>query len=136
MRIFYASFHPEYNGVPPDLSRSPGYFHYRRQANMLGYHAISSCASSNPRGILAGLFFNPNSEGRQNWGQAIQPSVSGNGEPMENLLPVHQFVSAFTHFTTTICNWKGSRKVPKEPVTKVEKLARESWGASIYGVFD
>ena len=132
VRIFYASFHPEYNGGYHLIYPVPlGIFITDAKANMLGYHAISLLRiEQSPEGSWRAYFFNPNSEGRQNWGQAIQPSVSGNGELHgESSLPVHQFVSRVYAFHYNNLQLEGKQEgVPKEPVTKVEKLARESWG--------
>lgn len=132
VRIFYASFHPEYNGGHHLIYPVPlGIFITDARANMLGYHAISLLRiERSPAGVWRAYFFNPNSEGRQNWGQGIQPSVSGNGELHgESSLPVHQFVSrvyAF-HYSNLQLEEKEER-VPEEPIAEVEKLARESWG--------
>ena len=106
-------------------------FNVEGTINSAGSDAISLLRiERSPAGAWRAYFFNPNSEGRQNWGQGIQPSVSGNGELHgESSLPVHQFVSrvyAF-HYSNLQLEEKEER-VPEEPIAEVEKLARESWG--------
>ncbi len=132
VRIFYASFHPEYNGGHHLIYPVPlGIFITDANATMLGYHAISLLRiEKSPAGEWRAYFFNPNSEGRQNWGQGIQPSVSGNGEYHgESSLPVHQFASRVYAYHYNNLRLDGKQEdVPGEAVASVERLARESWG--------
>ncbi|MCO6475839.1 MAG: hypothetical protein J5I94_04420 [Phaeodactylibacter sp.] len=132
VRIFYASFHPQYNGGHHLIYPVPlGIFITDATATMLGYHAISLLRiEKSPAGEWRAYFFNPNSEGRQNWGQGIQPSVSGNGEYHgESSLPVHQFASRVYAYHYNNLRLDGKQEeVPTEAVASVERLARESWG--------
>ncbi|MCB0553668.1 MAG: hypothetical protein KDD02_08970 [Phaeodactylibacter sp.] len=132
VRVFYASFHPEYNGGHHLIYPVPlGIFITDANANMLGYHAISLLRiERSSTGDWRAYFFNPNSEGAQNWGQNIRPSVSGNGEfHGESSLPVYQFVSRVYAFHYNGLRLEGRQEeVPKEAIDKVEQLARESWG--------
>ena len=132
VRIFYASYHPEYNGgyhlsYPVPL----GIFITDATGQMLGYHAVSLLrVNEDESGEWRAYFFNPNSEGKQNWGQGIRPSVSDKGERHgESSLPFYQFVARlyayhFNQLRLGDRHWK----VPKATVGKIEKLARESWG--------
>ncbi|MCB9288072.1 MAG: hypothetical protein H6560_12205 [Lewinellaceae bacterium] len=132
VRIFYASFHPQYNGGHHLIYPVPlGIFITDASATMLGYHAVSLLRiEQSPAGEWRAYFFNPNSEGRQNWGQGIHPTVSGNGEfHGESSVPVHQFASRVYAFHYNNLRLEGiEENVPEAIVENVEKLARESWG--------
>ncbi len=132
VRIFYASYHPDYNGGHHLIYPVPtGIFITDASANMLGYHAISLLRiEQDEGGTWRAYFFNPNSQGKQDWGQNIHPTVAGNGERHgESSLPVDEFVSrvyAF-HFNDLRLGDK-HWQVPAEIITKVTRLAKESWG--------
>lgn len=133
-RIFYASFHPDYNGNHHMVYPNPvGIFITTNKGDMLGFHAISLLrVEESPTGVVRAYFLNPNNEGRQDWGQEIKPSVHGHGEKQgESSLPFYQFASriyAFHYSPLDVKNW--INEVPVEEVAKVEKLSRESWGKS------
>ena len=98
---------------------------------MTGYHAVSLLRiDRDPVGNWRVYFLNPNSEGQQNWGQDIRPSVAGYGErPGESSLPVHEFaarVYAF-HYNEIHLGDKPDAVPPRE-IERVEQLARNSWG--------
>jgi hypothetical protein len=133
VRIFYASFHPDYNGGHHLIYPVPtGIFITDSSAQMLGYHAISllRIEKAPETGAWRAYFFNPNSQGKQDWGQGIQPTVWSNGERHgESSLPVDEFVSrvyAF-HFNELRLEDKQDM-VPVGTVAKVTKLSKESWG--------
>lgn len=133
VRIFYASFHPDYNGGHPLIYPVPtGIFITDASAQMLGYHAISltRIAQWPEGGEWRAYFFNPNSQGKQDWGQGIHPTVWGNGERHgESSLPIDEFVSRVYayHFNNLRLEDK-QLKVPASTVSKVTKLSKESWG--------
>lgn len=130
--IFYHSYHPKYNGENPVVYPVPlGIFITTSSGEMLGFHAISLLrVAEDSDGDWRIYFLNPNDEGRQNWGQGIEPSVNGNGErPGESSLPFHELVSrvyAFHYNELTINS--NPHVLPPEIIERVEKLARESWG--------
>lgn len=130
--IFYHSYHPEYNGENPVVYPVPlGIFITTSSGEMLGFHAISLLrVARDPSEEWRIYFLNPNDEGRQNWGQGIEPSVHGNGERAgESSLPFHELVSrvyAFHYNELTINS--NPYELPHEVIERVEKLARESWG--------
>ncbi len=132
VRIFFASFHPEYNGGHHIIYPVPlGIFITDSHANMLGFHAVSLLrVDRDDRGIWRAYFYNPNSEGKQNWGQGIMPTVYDHGEePGESSLPFYQFaarVYAF-HYNTIRLEDKAG-KVSEKQVRKVRQLAQNSWG--------
>jgi|AntRauTorckE5430_2_1112549.scaffolds.fasta_scaffold06767_1 hypothetical protein len=133
VRIFYASFHPDYNGGHHLIYPVPtGIFITNASAQMLGYHAISllRIEEAPETNEWRAYFFNPNSQGKQDWGQDIQPTVWGNGERHgESSLPVNQFVSRVYayHFNELRLEDK-HLKVPADTVTGITKLSKESWG--------
>lgn len=132
VRVFYASFHPGYNGGHPLIYPVPiGIFITDAGGNMLGYHAISlQRIEQSPKGAWRAYFFNPNSEGKQNWGQGIQPTVAGNGERYgESSLPVHQFVArCYAYHYNQLRLGDKPAAVSSGIVTEVTKLAKGSWG--------
>jgi hypothetical protein len=131
-RIFYAAFHPAYNGNQQMLYPNPvGIFITSNKGVMLGFHAISLLrVDKDSFGQMRAYFLNPNNEGRQDWGQDIKPSVFGHGEkPGESSLPFYQFAAriyAFHYNPLDIKSWL--IKVPDTELEKVLKLAEASWG--------
>jgi hypothetical protein len=132
VKLFYASFHPDYNGGHHLVYPVPiGIFITDAKARMLGFHAISLLrVDRTVNGELRAYFYNPNNEGRQNWGQNIKPTVSQNGEvPGESSLPFHEFVSRVYAFHYNSNGMKDRIiTVPAKEVKRVESLAVESWG--------
>ncbi len=132
IRVFYASFHPQYNGGHQLIYPVPlGIFITDASGGMLGYHAISLLrVEKSPQDEWRVYFFNPNVAGVQNWGQDIRPSVRGHGEiPGESSLPMDQFTSrvyAF-HYNQLQLGDK-HKKIPAAIVQKITSLAKESWG--------
>lgn len=134
VRIFYASFHPEYNGGHHLAYPVPlGIFITNATGLLQGFHAISLLRfAQRPDGQWRVYFFNPNSEGRQDWGQGIHPTVTGNGEYHgESSLPVYQFVARLYAYHYNKLRINERRKVLQMgKVLQIEKLAQESWGRS------
>ncbi|QNL22836.1 hypothetical protein HZR84_13110 [Hyphobacterium sp. CCMP332] len=134
VRIFYAAFHPDYNGNRHLVYPNPvGIFITSNKGDMVGFHAISMLRVEKDKDDQTRVYFlNPNNEGRQNWGQEIKPSVYGHGEKHgESSLPIQEFaarVYAF-HYDPLITNsWISN--VPEEEIIKVKTLAEQSWGKS------
>lgn len=139
VRTFYASHHPSYNGGHDLAYPSPvGLFITSARAELLGFHAVSllRVAPHGPAGEMRAYFLNPNAEGRQDWGDGVEPSVYGCGErPGESSLPFGQFVSrlyAFHFNPSTVGDLAG---VDPDEVERVTRAARDSWGTS-YGWLD
>lgn len=137
VKLFYASFHPKFNGGRQMVYPNPvGIFITSSKGDMLGFHAVSLLrVDVNPESQdneIRAYFLNPNNEGRQDWGQNIKPTVFGNGEYHgESSLPIHEFTArlyAF-HFNRLDAN-PHIKEVPKAEVEKVRKLAESSWGKS------
>ncbi len=136
IRIFYAAFHPNFNGDRHIVYPVPvGIFITSNKGEMLGFHAISLLrVEKDNAGIIRAYFLNPNNEGRQDWGQGIKPTVNGNMErPGESSLPFDQFAAriyAF-HYNQLEVN-AYVQQVPETEILKVKTLARESWGKSYF----
>jgi len=76
-------------------------------------------------------FYNPNNEGRQNWGQDIRPTVSGHGELAgESSLPFEQFASRLYAFHYSPYETGDAFAVDARAIERIETLARNSWGES------
>ncbi len=131
-RLYYSSFHPEYNGGKQMTYPCPiGIFITSAQGEMLGFHAISLLRiGENEEGEMRAYFLNPNNEGRQNWGQEIRPTVFGNGEEAgESSLPFHELASRIYAFHFhPVDHVRGVRKVQAAEINRVRQLASESWG--------
>jgi hypothetical protein len=131
-RVFYAACHPDYNGGSRLVYPNPiGIYITSSRGDMLGFHAVSLLrVRRDPQGNMRAYFLNPNNEGRQDWGQGIKPSVYEHGEKHgESSLPFHQFaarVYAFHYNSMEVKNWID--KISAREISRVEKLARESWG--------
>lgn len=131
VRVFFAAYHPSHNDAHQITYPVPlGIFITDADANHRGYHAISLLRVDQWEGQWRAYFFNPNSEGKQNWGQGIEPTVRGAGEKFgESSLPFEHLaarVYAF-HYNQLRLGDK-AEKVPAAVIERVEQLARESWG--------
>ncbi len=133
VRLFYAAFHPIYNGGRQMVYPNPvGIFVTSSRGDMLGFHAVSllRVAPNKENGEIRAYFLNPNNEGRQNWGQGIEPSVMGNGEKYgESSLPIAHFAArAYAFHYNSLSIEEYFKSVPAEEVDKITQLAQESWG--------
>ena len=74
-------------------------------------------------------FYNPNDEGRQDWGQGVVITVTGNGEePGESSLPFEQFAARLYAFHYNPDEQGPLEAVPIELVRPVVEAARTTWG--------
>jgi len=134
VRIFYAAFHPEFNGQREMVYPNPvGIFITSSKGDMMGFHAISLLrVDQDSTGVVRAYFLNPNNEGRQDWGQGIKPSVFGHGEKHgESSLPFGQFVArvyAFHYNPLDTTDFLSG--VPDHLLKDAVALAQESWGKS------
>ncbi|WP_456272930.1 hypothetical protein [Bacillus sp. AK031] len=131
IRLFYATHHPDYNDDYELIYPNPvGIFITNVHGKLLGYHAVSILRIARvPSGDYRIYFYNPNNDSSQNWGQDIEPAVSGNGEREgEFSLPFHEFVSRLYAFHYNPYEQGDAFAVEDEIVDRIEKLAKESWG--------
>ncbi len=133
VRRFFATHHPEFHGGHDLVYPNPvGLLVTDVSGRLIGPHAVSlQRVAQDEKGELRAYFFNPNNDGRQDWGQGIRPSVSGNGEiPGESSLPFEDFASRLYAFHYNPYEEGDAFAVPDESVEAVVVKARESWGRS------
>ncbi len=133
VRRFYATHHPEYNDGYELIYPNPvGIVVTDVHGNLLGPHAVSiQRVALDPQRNLRIYFFNPNQEGRQDWGRGVTPTVAGKGERHgESSLPFDQFVSRMYAFHYDPYEEGEAYAVPADLVERVTEMARETWGRS------
>jgi hypothetical protein len=131
VRLFYATHHPDYNEGYELIYPNPvGIFITNVHGKLLGLHAVSiQRITKDASGKYRIYFYNPNNDSGQNWGQGIEPSVSGNGElEGESSLPFHEFISRMYAFHYNPYEQGELYLVEDSDVEEVERLAKESWG--------
>ncbi len=131
VRRFFATHHPEYNDGHPLMYPNPvGILVTNSHGDYLGPHAISLLrVEHDPEGTLRAYFYNPNNEGRQDWGGGVRPSVQGHGEVEgESSLPFEHFVSRLYAFHYNPYEEGDAYAVPSASIERIEKAARETWG--------
>jgi len=131
VRRFYATHHPEYNlGWPLMYPNPVGIVVTNARGRYLGPHAISILRiAEGPDGEHRVYFYNPNDEGRQDWGEGVMITVRDNGEePGESSLPFEQFASRLYAFHYNPDEEGELTAVPAEAVARVRDAARRTWG--------
>jgi hypothetical protein len=131
IKLFYWSLHPEYNGGRKMVYPNPvGIFITSSQGEMLGFHAVSLLRLAQYEGRWRAYFLNPNNEGRQDWGQGIEPSVYGQGERHgESSLPLEHFLARVYAFHFNRLALPIEKKcIPADEVKQIENWAKSSWG--------
>jgi len=133
VRRFFATHHTSYNDGHPLMYPNPvGLCVTNSHGRYLGPHAVSlQRIEPAPDGELRAYFFNPNNEGRQNWGRNVRPSVSGHGEiPGESSLPLEDFVARIYAFHYNPYEEGDAYAVPDVVVQRITEAARSTWGES------
>lgn len=131
VRRFYATHHPAYNDGHAMMYPNPvGILVTNSHGDYLGPHAISlQRVVEDPQGNLRVYFYNPNNEGRQNWGRGVEPTVSEHGElEGESSLPFHDFASRLYAFHYNPYEEGDAYAVPTDDIESIEQAARTSWG--------
>jgi len=130
--LFHAAYHPAYNGDRSLIYPQPaGIAATDSQGTFLGWHAVAiQRVTIDSSGEIRVYFYNPNNEGRQNWGQGIVTSTSGFGEaPGESSLPFEEFASRLYVFHYNTREIGEPTDVPDEAVNRISVMARESWAS-------
>ncbi|NEZ04381.1 hypothetical protein G4Y73_09510 [Wenzhouxiangella sp. XN201] len=130
IRQFYAAYHPDYNGDAELIYPQPaGIVATDPFGVYVGLHAIAiQRVALDPEGVMRVYFYNPNNEGRQDWGQDIVTSTSGHGEiPGESSLPFEQFCARLYVFHYNERELGDPQTVPDEAVEAIAESVRESW---------
>ncbi len=130
VRRFFASHHPDFNGGHRLMYPNPvGLVITNARGRYLGPHAVSITRVDAHEGEQRVYFFNPNNEGRQDWGEGITPTVAGHGEePGESSLPFDQFAARVYAFHYSAGEMGELPDVPEERVQPVVAAARRTWG--------
>lgn len=131
LRLFYATHHPKYDGGHDLVYPNPvGLLITNVHGRFLGYHAVSiQRVAEDQEGKIRVFFFNPNNEGRQNWGKGVEPSVVGHGEiPGESSLPFDHFAAHLYAFHYNQMEVGEPKSVPDETMAEVTTHAKEGWG--------
>lgn len=131
VRRFFATHHPSYNDGHRLMYPNPvGLCVTNGHGDYLGPHAVSlQRIEVDPEGHVRAYFFNPNNEGRQDWGHGVVPSIRSHGEEEgESSLPFAQFVSRLYAFHYNPYEEGDSYAVPDAVVEEIEEAARNSWG--------
>ena len=131
LRLFYATHHPSYDGGHDLVYPNPvGLLITNVHGRFLGYHAVSiQRVAEDTEGQVRVYFFNPNNEGRQNWGNGVEPSVYDHGEiPGESSLLFNHFAAHLYAFHYNQMEVGDLHAVPKEILDLVSTHAKEGWG--------
>jgi len=131
VRRFFATHHPSYNDGHQMMYPNPvGLCVTNSHGDYLGPHAISlQRVAEDPHGHLRCYFFNPNNEGRQNWGYGVRPSIQGNGEREgESSLVFDEFVSRIYAFHYNPYEEGDGYAVPDAEVQEIQQMAKKTWG--------
>lgn len=128
-RRFLAVHHPDVAEVEPIHPRPLGMVVTGVDGRYLGLHAISLLrVAATPKGELRAYFFNPNDDGRQDWGQGIAATTSGHGERAgESSVPLVGLASrvyAFHHHEHEVIH---ADRVGEDLVAEATRLAESSW---------
>ncbi len=129
-RRFLCVHHPEVALVEPIHPRPVGLVVTSAHGQFLGLHAISlQRVARDSVGAWRAYFFNPNDDGRQNWGQGIVTSTSKHGEiPGESSLPLAEFTSRLYAYHFHDHEHGDPEAVPAALIEQAATLAADSWG--------
>lgn len=132
IRQFHAAYHPEYNGGAELIYPQPaGIVATDPFGTFIGLHAIAiERVVLDPEGVMRVYFYNPNNEGRQDWGQGIVTSTRGYGEiPGESSLPFEQFCARLYVFHFNERELGDPDAVPEDTVEAIAGRVRSGWAA-------
>jgi hypothetical protein len=130
IRRFHAAYHPEYNdGACLIYPQPAGIVATDPFGTFVGLHAIAiQRVDTDADGVMRVYFYNPNNEGRQDWGQDIVTSTSGHGEePGESSLPFEQFCARLYVFHYNERELGDVEAVPDDTIEWIAGLVREGW---------
>ncbi|WP_409291637.1 hypothetical protein [Peribacillus sp. SCS-37] len=131
VRLFYSTHHPDYNEGYELIYPNPvGIYITNVHGDLLGLHAVSiQRIAEDVNGEFRIYFYNPNNDSGQNWGQGIQPSVTGNGEMEgECSLPFNEFVSRMYAFHYNPYEQGDTYMVDDSIIHGIKEIALGSWG--------
>jgi len=132
IRRFHAAYHPYFNDGGELIYPQPaGIVATDPFGQFIGWHAIAiQRVALDPGGVMRVYFYNPNNEGRQDWGNGIVTSTRGQGEiPGESSLPFEQFCARLYVFHYNERELGDPLAVPDDTVDEIAVSVRESWAA-------
>jgi hypothetical protein len=132
IRRFHAAYHPYFNDGGELIYPQPaGIVATDPFGQFIGWHAIAiQRVALDPDDVMRVYFYNPNNEGRQDWGGGIVTSTRGHGEiPGESSLPFEQFCARLYVFHFNERELGDPLAVPDETVDAIAAAVRESWAA-------
>ncbi|WP_423823631.1 hypothetical protein V5738_06575 [Salinisphaera sp. SPP-AMP-43] len=131
MRLFYASYHPAFNGGRDLVYAQPcGIAATDATGTYIGWHAIAiQRIARDSEGQWRVYFFNPNRDKRQNWGQGIETSVHEADElEGESSLPFEQFASRLYLFHYKADETGDPMAVEAEAIARIRSIVAAGWG--------
>jgi len=132
VRLFYACYHPNYNGGNPVIHPQPvGLAITDSLARFVGWHAITLLrVTIDQTGETRAYFFNPNNDSGQDLGNGVVVSTNGFGEMYgESSLPITEFASRLYLFHYDILEVGDQTRITDEEVQTVMQLGKASWAA-------
>jgi len=134
VRRFLAVHHPLAAVVEPIHPRPLGLVVTSVHATYLGLHAVTlQRVATDADGQARAFIYNPNDDGRQNWGQGIVTSTSGHGErPGESSLSLVGLTSRIYAFHYHAHEIENPDDVPAADVAQAVRLAEESWASRLH----
>lgn len=132
IRLFYADYHPQYNGGRHLVYAQPcGVVVTDHSGTFVGWHAVSiQRVERDPESHWRVYFFNPNRDKGQNWGQGVVTSTHDHGEyEGESSLPFAQFVSRLYVFHYKTIELGDAAAVPDGTVAEIRAAIAASWAA-------
>lgn len=133
LRLFYASYHPYYNGNQQLIHPQPAGIAITDSAlRFIGWHAIAILrVGLDQNGVMRVYFYNPNNDSGQNWGDGIEVSTAGHSERFgEASLPFEEFVSRLYIFHYDPLEPGSLEQIPESDVNLVSEKIFKSWGKS------
>jgi len=133
VRLFFACFHPAFNGGQPVIHPQPvGLAVTDSHARFVGWHAVTLLrVAIDQSGATRVYFFNPNNDGGQDWGDGVVVSTEGNGEAYgESSLPIAEFASRLYLFHYDLLEVGSRTAVPAGEIQEVMRLGAPSWAAA------
>lgn len=134
VRLFYAAYHPKYNGGRHLSYVQPCGVAVTNHAGVfVGWHAVAiQRVALDSEGVWRVYFFNPNRDKGQNWGQGVVTSTHDRGEfEGESSLPFEQFASRLYVFHYKHIELGDPAAVPAAPVTEIRNAIATSWAEGL-----
>ncbi|MDN5850074.1 MAG: hypothetical protein L0H63_10665, partial [Nitrococcus sp.] len=134
VRLFYASYHPHFNGGRDMVYAQPcGVAVTNHEAVFVGWHAVSiQRIAQDASGGWRVYFFNPNRDKGQNWGHGVVTSTANHGElEGESSLPFGQFAARLYVFHYLAAETGDPATVADDLAAPVIDAARASWAAQM-----